>query len=322
MKLLYLSTILFLFSVCGYSQTNLVPNPSFEDTSYCITGSGQIVAANGWIPFIDTPDYFHPCTNNSQVSVPNNWGGYQQPATGNAYCAVGTYQDYFNQTNLREAIGIGMYQTLVIGVKYFVSFKANLSLSNSIWANCATNNLGVSFSTMQYHRTTNPAPINNNSKVYASNILLDTAGWTTISGSFIADSAYNYVMVGNFFDDMNTQKLVISGDTNCFAYYFIDDICVSTDSLLCTPPINIIEIKQKQNFLIYPNPFTNIITIDNNSINKSFDLIIYNSLGQVLYEEHNLYERKTLDLSFIKNDFILITINSNEKELHYKLIKN
>ena len=58
----------------GYGQ-NLVPNPSFEDTAYCVSGPTQVQAALGWESYADSPDYFNPCTSNSDVSVPNNWGG-------------------------------------------------------------------------------------------------------------------------------------------------------------------------------------------------------------------------------------------------------
>src|SRR5690606_29212541 len=108
MKALKSLLIFFLIALCcsiGVSQTNLVINPSFEDTTYCVTGSGEMQAALGWEAYTDSPDYFNVCTSNGDVSVPNNWGGYQQPVSGNAYCALGTYSSAFGGVNVREFIG-------------------------------------------------------------------------------------------------------------------------------------------------------------------------------------------------------------------------
>jgi gliding motility-associated-like protein len=47
-----------------------------------------------------------------------------------------------------------------------------------------------------------------------------------VTGAFVADSAYEYVCIGNFFDDMNTDTISLT-PTSQFAYYYIDGINVS-----------------------------------------------------------------------------------------------
>jgi hypothetical protein len=321
-----LGGVLFFF-ICsvGMGQTNLVLNGSFEDTAYCVSGPTQIQAASGWVSYADSPDYFNPCTSNSDVSVPNNWGGYQQPASGNAYCALATY---FSGSfpNIREFMGSALSAPLSIGTKYFVSFKVNLSISSTIWVNCATNNIGAGFTTNPYQWSTNPLAVNNNPKVYSSSIITDTLNWVQIFGSFVADSAYQYIVLGNLFDDANTDTLIIDSgtSTSCNAYYFIDDVCVSTDSSFAANYIYtaIQEEPLKDNFNIYPNPVTDYFTIDNHLLNEPYDLIIYNTLGQKLYEEKNIStDTKTINVNHFTKGLLIINIKSKNQSINYKLLK-
>lgn len=80
MKLLRLSTLIFLFSVCGYAQ-NLVPNPSFEDTLQCPNGDFNNIKF--WInPTSATPDIFNSCSTDGFTGVPVNYFGNQSASMG------------------------------------------------------------------------------------------------------------------------------------------------------------------------------------------------------------------------------------------------
>jgi hypothetical protein len=326
-KILLSILILFTITVNGFAQ-NLVPNPSFEDTAYCVTGPTDIQAALGWESYADSPDYFHPCTSDPYVSVPNNWGGYQQPASGNAYSALGTFSSAFGLVNVREYIGRDLSTPLTIGTKYFVSFKVSLSISSTIWVNCATNNIGAGFSTIPYNYSTNPLSVTNNPKVYCDSIITDTLNWVQIFGSFTADSSYQYIVLGNLFDDSSTDTLIVDSSAspypNCFAYYYIDDVCVSTDSSYAANYVYtaIQEELLKDNFNIYPNPITDYFTIDNSLFNEPYDLVIYNTLGQKLYEEKDIStDTKTINVNHFTKGLLIINIKSKNQSKNYKLLK-
>lgn len=251
-------------------------------------------------------------------------GGYQQPASGNSYCALGTYINS-SLPNVREFIGRSLSVPLSVGTKYYVSFKVNLSISNTIWTNCATNNIGAGFTTSPYHWSTNPLAVTNNPKVYNNSIITDTLNWVQIFGSFTADSSYQYIVLGNLFDDSNTDTLIIdsSTSTNCNAYYFIDDVCVSTDSSYAAnyAYTGIQEESLKDNFNIYPNPITNHFQINQIST-EPYDLIIHNALGQQQFEEKNITSNnKTIDAKLFRKGVLFITIKSNSKSINYKLLK-
>ncbi|OPZ97807.1 MAG: hypothetical protein BWY70_01395 [Bacteroidetes bacterium ADurb.Bin408] len=228
-KLLPLITLLSLLWL-HISAQNLVPNPSFEDTTGtgCPDGFFQATLPNGWSSYWNTPDYFNSCSpTNGFSSVPNNGWGHQLAATGNAYSGAWAYQTL--QPNTREYIGRQLSTSMIIGKKYYANFKVNVAeLSN-----CGINKIGVLFSTVPFTGNSSPAHVINFSQIYSNDIITDTANWTSISGSFVADSSYQYIIIGNFFSDTNTDT-ILTGPPKTFGYgvyYFIDDIYVGTDSL-------------------------------------------------------------------------------------------
>lgn len=318
-ELLYIFLFL-IFSVKGFSQ-NLVPNPSFELYSQCPDNANQIDRAIGWSTYSETPDYYHSCSPSSNYSTPNNVWGYQIPATGEGY--AGGYFFTNLPVNAREIIGTQLSSPTIIGQKYYVSFKVSLTLS-SPFLNAACNNLGVLFSTISYN-VTNPIPLNNFAHVYTSSIITDTANWTTISGSFIADSAYQYMAIGNFFDDLNTNYTPYDSSGYYTAFYYIDDICVSTDSLFCNP-VGVEENYFSQKIKIYPNPFndfTNIV-FEDASIND-ISLSLYDVFGENVKEFHNHITSKkiTLQKDNLSEGIYFLKIQiGNQLFIHKLLITN
>jgi hypothetical protein len=129
---------------------------------------------------------------------------------------------------------------------------------------------------------TTPAPLTNFAHVYSSQIIADTTNWTTISGSFIADSAYQYIILGNLFDYAHTNDSLLYGNTSCFGsfvYYYVDDIYVSTDSVTGIPQ-NLLE----NTINISPNPANNIINLTFQ--NKNFNAII------TISDLHGIFQKK------------------------------
>ncbi|MCB9188849.1 MAG: T9SS type A sorting domain-containing protein [Flavobacteriales bacterium] len=330
-----LTKILFLIVNCtllinnGMGQ-NLVPNPSFEDTVSCPTSDNQLYNCVGWDAY-SSPDYFSTCSSSPDVAVPNNWGGFQQPATGDSYVAIGVFGDtsFFyscdsSSCNSHEFVGRFLSTPLAIGVKYYVSFRTSLSISNSLSVNCAADKLGVKFTNGQpSFGVPSPTLISNSAHIYSSTLLTDSSGWSMVHGTFIADSTYNYIILGNFFDDSNTTTQIMDGNTYCNSYYFIDDVCVSTDSLTCVNSVGINDTPFNQSgFNVYPNPATNQITIENLQLGDAYEIQIYNSLGQLLYSDSEVHTiNKEIDINTFSNGLLLINIKSENRNFFYKLLK-
>ncbi|MFM2225490.1 MAG: hypothetical protein RJA07_1692 [Bacteroidota bacterium] len=328
MKHLFILLLLIPFceKFCN-AQVNLVPNPSFELYDSCPHGIANyfyqtVSFANGWSPFgtkYGTPDYFDSCDNGINiVGVPTNAFGYQLPATGHGYCGFYAYYP----DNYRELIGRQLSSNLTIGTKYYVSIKVSLS-EGSI---CASNKIGVTFSTTAYNDTL-PFPIKNSSKIYSSSILSDTSNWVIISGSFVADSAYRYIIIGNFFTNANTDSTVLYGNVisslnRCYSYYYLDDICVSADSNGCkiSDGINAINKSAERNN-IFPNPASKTISFSLPMETQS--ITISDILGQKIYWdkiEPNIVNY-TKDISSFPNGLYFLTIKTNNFSQTIKFIK-
>ncbi len=300
---------------------NLVPNPSFEDYSICpdnISGIGddQISRALGWSTYSETSDYFHSCGQIWNVGVPNNQPGYQFAHTGNAYAGLVTW-DTLDQ-NYREALGRQLSSSLFIGQKYYVSFFVNLGGKQG--ACKATNKIGAKFSTVPYSYS-NPIPINNMAHIYSDSIISDTINWTFIFKSFIADSTYQYIAIGNFFDSTNTNIL-----TTCTfpfsGYYFVDDICVSTDSVFAWTN-GMQNTSSNNNISVYLNPFLDECIITFTDIQNEILIDIFSVDGKKLKE---LAFYNTSDIRISNENFssgiYLLKITANRSTFFKKIIKH
>ncbi|MEI6817414.1 MAG: T9SS type A sorting domain-containing protein [Bacteroidota bacterium] len=295
---LLLVMILGLVGLSGKGQ-NLVPNSSFEIYDTCpYSNTDQIHFAVGWISSL-TPDYFNTCATSTLVSVPNNAYGFHYAASGNAY--AGFYAKHYFLHNYREHAVIHLISSLLIGTRYYVSIKVSLTPLGDGTQYCGVNKLGVLFSTIQYDDF-NPTPINNFAHVYTDSIISDTLNWVTIKGSFLADSNYSFVNIGNCFNDMSTDTIQIAG-SHCTAYYYLDDVCVSTDSTYAYNYIytGTTEINHPTSSILSPNPFTTQATLTiqglKNENNKT--LSVYNLLGQ---EVQNIFVGKDKEVIIHRNN--------------------
>jgi len=286
-----------------------VPNSSFEEYTNCSGASGNITDAKGWFSSSGSPDYYNPCAGTiaPTVDVPSNWCGYQLPLDGNAYAGIGTKLDF--PPNTREIISTSLEEPLIIGEKYFVSAYVSRGLSEI--THCAVNNFGFRFSINSYVAVNqNHIPIDNFSHIHSTSLITDTANWVWLGGSFVADSAYQYLMLGNFYDDENTDTVDCINLPNYgkIAYYYIDKVCVSTDSLenLST---NIIEVENGvERFSIYPNPARSILHIKNIEYTQPY--ILLNSLGQ------------RVDKGELTKGLNLIDVSSYDRGIYFLLINN
>jgi len=312
--------IITLFLICRICNAqNLISNPSFEDTVQCPDHLDQVNRAVGWYSTRPSPDYYNTCASPSTVipvSVPYNYFGYQYPSTGNAYVGFCAKDDWFN---IKECIGTQLISPLQIGIRYFVSFKLSLSYTNFGIA-CGVNKLGMLFSTVQYTTANNPAPVCNCSQFYTDSIVVDTVNWIQIKGSFIADSNYIYVNIGNFFEDSLIDSIQVQG-SQCVSYYYIDDVCVSPDSLTCYSSVGINEIKNEEDLVLFPNPFTDRINITVNK-NEIVEVNIYDITSRKLLSQ-SFTNSTSINTEQLANGIYIYELrNSKHRIANGKIIKN
>lgn len=248
---------------------NLVPNPSFELYTTCPTTSNYYAdLATDWNIFGKTPDYYNSCfpdglpTNGTDV--PHSFTGYQMAATGSAYVGFMTYASH---VFWREYIGAQLISPLQVGSTYQISMKVVFSNDTLAYGGVACNKFGLRFGNTLYS-SLNSAPTDNFAHLYSNNVLTDTLNWTTISGTFVADSAYTFVMLGNFFDDANIDTIRMKQIPNWVGYYYLDDVYVGK-----VEENSVESTSSNELFNIYPNPTSGKVFIETNEVVESIDLL-------------------------------------------------
>jgi hypothetical protein len=301
--------LLLLFATVSFGQVNLVPNPSFEDTVACPNSTNQVDRAVGWYPSRNTPDYFNECDwVNGLLGVPNNTVGYQYAHAGNAYCGMVSYMHIY--PNAREHFTCALLSQLAIGKKYKLSFYTSWSGKHRI----ACNKLGMLLSTYSYN-TTNINPLNNYCQLYTDSIIVDSVGWVLVEGSFIADSNYSFLTIGNFFDSsmVDTIRPVPSS----IAYYYIDDVSVTEDTSTSLPELN-----SSSDIKIFPNPVVDELFIESSN-NPVSSLELFEATDKLILKTTDEFKaRSKLNLDHIKSGIYFLRINfKNNTSSFHKLIK-
>jgi hypothetical protein len=220
---------------------NLIGNFDFENHNQCppnvaVGGGSYMNFADGWETLYPSSDYFHVCGSNG-AAVPNCWYGYQMPYSGQAFAGFMAFQSAYPDS--REGIITELLDTMQIGVTYYCSFKINYSG----FASSACNRIGMKFSTYpENYPPISPIPyiLPNYAHVYTDAVIDETEDWVHVQGSFVADSAYTFVGISNFFDNAHTTT---SGSGSGIMYYYIDDVCVSQHPedcgiVACSPSYN------------------------------------------------------------------------------------
>jgi hypothetical protein len=310
-----------LFCLVANGQ-NLVPNPSFEEYNSCPNADAQFDRVNHWTSFGNSPDYQNSCDFSNQASVPENIWGFQEPYSGEAYVGVHAFTLGGNQqTSLREYVGIELLSQLEIGTKYFFSMQISPTLvgeppfSSVKYTN---NKMGAFFTTYG----TSQLSIPNFAHVYTDSIVSDTLQWFTVNGSFEADSSYTHIVIGNFFDDTQTEYSNVNPDGEFhLSYYYVDDVCLSTDSLLCVVPNSVGHLRE-ESIRIYPNPAHNHINVSGLLSRNSYTVKIIDLGGKTLSEIELIGNDSDyrLNLNTLVEGYYWVRIQSASSEVTFPIV--
>lgn len=247
-------TLIFALNLICFAAfgQNLVPNPSFEQFTSC-PNNYNLNNCVDWESVSHSPDYFSICAQ----SVPNNFVGSQWPFYGDSY--VGLYTYYWAEL-YREIIGIPLVENMVENRTYYVSMRVSRCHHPDNGFVAASNNLGIRLTTETTLQT--PA-INNYAQLNVDTMITDTVNWVLLRWTFVADSTYSHLYIGNFHTDEMTELQFINSTSGQYgnAYYYIDDVCVSTDSLTCETIAGVNENLGVSDLLVYPNPASSTLTI-------------------------------------------------------------
>jgi hypothetical protein len=248
--LFLLGFLLYLLVISSNSsaQTNLVPNPSFEDY-FNLNANGNLLE-NFIYSWNGGRGYLHVNRSDPYYSVPANGFGYQYPHTGNAYCGVYTYLK--NSYPIRHYVQTKLTSNLLNGKKYKVSFY--VSLGDTLHA--YNNSIGAFFAADSVLVYSNGGLFNLIPQIEndSGNDLNSKTVWTLVCDTFVANGNERWMTIGNFLTD--SLSLISELDTvcdqpnswGCGAYYFIDDVSVTLIDETS------IEEHRQNKFILYPNP--------------------------------------------------------------------
>ena len=302
---LLLTAALVAVVFCTPSTTpaqNLVPNPGFEETDSCTFGLG-LGELMHWYSASITPDHLQSCQPYGSVNgLPMNTFTFQQPFDGTSCSGIHTYIPIDWMTEQREWLMVSLLDTLVPGQTYFCSFRANAAFGGTlsdptVWL--ASSRVGMLFTTYDREWTWGDPypPVFNYSHIEYPQILSDTVGWTLVSGSFLADSAYTYLMIGNFYGNALTDTLRFADPANVeewydISYTLIDAVCVSTSPKGCDVGQGVLEPMAGQT-LVYPNPAIDALVVGNA---RGRDAVVLDILGQRVWSGRVDGDRFRLDV--------------------------
>ena len=104
------------------------------------------------------------------------------------------------------------------------------------------------------------------------------------------------------------------------SYYYVEDVCVSTDSLACYTPVNTHELNEGGEIILFPNPFTDMLTVKTGVSEKS-ELLLYDIASRKLVEQ-NFINSITLSVShFARGIYFYEVKNKNGVIRKGKLVK-
>jgi hypothetical protein len=198
--------VLVSLSLISASAQNLVPNPNFALFDDCPAGFGELNNCKYWYnPTFSNPDYFSTCHDTLSgsshiVGVPINAYGTQSSISG-AYLGISTFADGW--VDEREYAGVDI-PILLPGAKY----RVLMTVSLSDYSYYATRPPDVLFyKNMDTFIATTFLLARTPQVVFsAAGHITEKVYWVTVIDSFIADSAYTRMMIGNFSNDAATTK--------------------------------------------------------------------------------------------------------------------
>ncbi|MEN9700142.1 MAG: hypothetical protein RLZZ301_1340 [Bacteroidota bacterium] len=295
--------ILFLGVYATNWSQNLLANGDFETYSSLPTNVMQSAFCTGWSDCNQggggSPDYFH--TNGSGlVQLPNSFYATIQPHGGNAIMGIIAYHGV--STDFREYISHPLSTPLVVGATYQLTYWISNGHYNGNYGGSACNNIGVAFTSVEPQQS-GTLPLSTLVPQFVeSNLVYDTS-WTQLSYTFNADSAYQFITIGNFQNNANTLVQNIENHPIELAYYFMDDITLQRidgnegleESIAAKNPLQF-------------NPESMQIHLKTPT-NTSSNLIVWNAIGGVVLAEE-VDQTADFDLSTWMNGLYYYQLNT------------
>jgi hypothetical protein len=302
---------------------NLVPNPGFEEADTCSSMSFGIEGPLHWFSANGTPDHLQSCLPYGAFNgLPMNFFTYQEPYEGFSCAGLATYW-HSGLTDYREWIMSPLLEPLVVGQTYYCSFRANAAFGGNaqypqFWL--ANDKVGMLFTMQAWPWSLGDPELErpNHAHMMHPEILADTVGWTLVSGSFVADSAYQYVMIGQFFSNILTDTLHFAAPESVFPWYprgytLVDAVCVSASPEGCDLAQGVDEV-QAPGSVLFPNPAHVQLIVGQRA---GAEAQVVDAIGRLLWQGRIMTDRWVLDVgSWARGAYVLRMAHRGRVETH------
>ncbi len=213
--------ILFILLSGVLPSQNLVPNGSFETYTTCPNFASQIYYAAPWMgKDNNSVDYFNACAP-LPYNVPYSGGiAFQYAADGVGYAAFWAYNGVNN--NYREYAQVQLTNQLVVNQYYYLRFYINNAPTKYV-----VNNIGAAITNTAIGLTGGSGSVLNYTPAilkYGNPIINDTLNWIEISAVYKSLGGEEYLTIGNFFSDGNTDTLAANYGTYQGTYCYLDNV--------------------------------------------------------------------------------------------------
>jgi len=297
--------LFFLATVTNVISQNLVPNYSFEEFYQCPDEQGEFFVDFWFITPIAgyTPEYYNDCSPEvTQSDVPENVTGFQYPYEGEGYSGIFCYG---NNSGEREYIEIQLSSPLLEGQGYEFSMWVSLPERFGL----GINNLGALFTDyiVEGNIPSELGLIEANPQIKADDPITDKDNWTQITGTFIAEGGEEYLTIGNFFSDEDTEAVTVwPYDFPNWSYYYID--AVSLIPVILGTNDNALE----NQLSVYPNPTSYTVTIELVNNHSNVTIKLYTIVGELIYTKSINNQLLKIDMSDLSRGMYLLEITDSQ----------
>lgn len=226
--------MLLIISDHFLNAQNLVPDPGFDDLTDCPYEDNQIHFARYWRSASNgTPDLFNGCSTGDWFRVPHaghSKDSYQVPKSGSGYAYLAVYNEIQydqNNTGNSEYIETPLLEPMKAGKEYFIEFYVSPDYNATFYYGY-TDAIGLALADTFYYQhldarqalSLEPAIENRGT------LIKDTAGWTRISGCYLAKGGENFALVGNF---RGTEETLVEFEEFTFPFinfFYIEDVLI------------------------------------------------------------------------------------------------